>query len=106
MIGKAEPPGLTGFDGPDQWVTVFLPVFPGMSVDRVVTASNGTALEARAEMNPGVAGRHTLIAHIRAGLDDRGELFQVRTQRRGHLIFLEVVFGPRRPRVSTRIICP
>jgi hypothetical protein len=70
MIREAIPPGLTRLERPHQRVAVNLPVPAGMSVLRVVAATDLATEETSPQVHPFVSSGDALIAHValRSGL--------------------------------------
>ena len=63
---------------------MLFPMPAGMSILGAVTAADCSAIQAGAEMDPGVSLGDTLIADGGTWFDDRGQIVQVATGFSGH----------------------
>lgn len=66
-VRKAVFPGLSDLQRPHEWMSFILPMLAGVAILRVVAAPDLPADEARAQVNPRVAGGDTLLAYIGSG---------------------------------------
>lgn len=65
VVREAVTPILSQFDRLDQWMIVVRPMLASVSVDRVVTTANSSAIETGSQMDPGAAHVDTWLADVR-----------------------------------------
>ena len=73
VVHEAPGPGLAGLERADDRVAAALSVGAGVTVGRVVTTSDLAALQADAQMQPGVARGQAVLAALN-GLGELGDV--------------------------------
>src|ERR1700677_882852 len=88
LIDVAPTPVFSWFDGSHDRMPGFVEVGRGMGVPGGIAAANLAALQAHAEVNPGISGFETLLATLGARLHLLHMIFCVRTRFCAHGILL------------------
>jgi hypothetical protein len=64
LVHIAPYPALSGLDGANQRVRGFVEVFGGMLVFGGIAAAHVTAAQAQAQVDPGIANLHAVLANV------------------------------------------